>query len=113
MLLRELKQIPSPKPILGSPRVQGWLAGVADKLIEGLDEATAQSEKSEFYVTSFDGTSMGQAFGLDMVISGIRIRQAGPTIGYNAIYFEFFEKGKESLSEEGLDTSILEELLGR
>ena len=110
-LLRELKQIPSPKPILGSPRVQGWVAGLAKSLIEGLDEATAQSEKSEFYVIAFDGTSMGQAFGLDMVINGVRIQKAGPTMGYNAIYHEFLEKGKASLTDDGLDYSILEELV--
>jgi hypothetical protein len=40
MLPHEVKQIPSPKSILVSPIVQGWLAGVADTLIEGLDEAT-------------------------------------------------------------------------
>ncbi|MFT4524059.1 MAG: hypothetical protein ACI85F_000200 [Bacteroidia bacterium] len=111
VLLRKVKQIPSPKPIIGSPRVQGWLAGVAFALIDGLDEATAQSEKSEFYVTAFDGTSMGQAFGLDMVISGIRIQQAGPTLGYNAIYHEFMEKGKMSFLDGKLNHTILDDLL--
>ena len=110
-LLRELKQIPSPKPILGSPRVQGWLTGVALALIDGMPEAEAQAAKAEFYVTAFDGTSMGQAFGLDMVINSTRIVREGPTMGYNAIYHEFIERGKASFNEGDLDFRILEELL--
>jgi hypothetical protein len=110
-LLRELKQIPRPKPILGSPRVQGWLSGVAMVLIDGMEEAEAQAAKTEFYVTAFDGTSMGQAFGLDMVISFTRIAQIGPTEGYNAIYFEFIEKGKASMKNGKLSTDVLESLL--
>lgn len=110
-LLRDLKQIPRPKPILGSPRVQGWLTGVAMTLVDGMPEAEAQAAKAEFYVTAFDGTSMGQAFGLDMVINSTRIMQAGPTVGYNAIYHEFIEKGKTSLTDGELNTEVLESLL--
>lgn len=112
-LLRKLKQIPSPKPILGSPRVQGWLTGVAMAMVEGLNEAEAQSAKAEFYVTAFDGTSMGQAFGLDMIINSTTIVQTGPTMGYNAIYFDFIEKGKLAWVGGELDTTLLRELLGK
>ncbi len=110
-LLRELKQIPSPKPILGSPRVQGWLAGWAIAFTEDLEDAEAQAEKASFFVTAFDGTSMGEAFGLDMLINSNRILQAGPSVGYNAIFFEFVEKGKASFVDGKLNFDKVRSLI--
>lgn len=109
--LRDCKQIPHPTPIMGSPRVQGWIAGFADAHSE--DAEDAELYVREFYVTAMDGTSMGQAFGLDMAISKQRIAKDGPSLGYNTIYFEFFEKGRSEHKASDISETTLFELLGK
>ena len=109
--LRDCKQIPHPTPILASPRVQGSFAGYAQALADRSDDP--ETYLREFYVTSMDGTSMGQAFGLDMLISKGRLANEGPTLGYNTIYFEFFEKGKSECELADLKQSTLFDLIGK
>ncbi len=96
---------------MGSPRVQGWISGFAEALSKGAPDPEVFIR--EFYVIAMDGTSMGQAFGLDMAISKQRIRKEGPTLGYNTIYFEFFEKGKAESAITDLNESTLFELIGK
>ena len=94
--LREKKQIPHATPIIFNPRIQGWLNGFATGYTEDLElnETDSQSVISAIYVTTFDGTSTGQRMGLDLLSERQRILNTGATLGYNAIYFEFTEKGK-------------------
>jgi hypothetical protein len=91
---REKKQIPHATPIIFNSRLQGWLTGFADGYAEvlGLDENDSHTLRSAIYM--FDGTSTGQRMGLDTLSERQRILITGPTLGYNAIYFEFIEKGK-------------------
>lgn len=94
--LREKKQIPHATPNIFNPRIQGWLTGFTDGYAEVLElnENDAHTLRSAIYINMFDGTSTGQRMGLDTLSERQRIMQAGPTLGYNAIYFEFIEKGK-------------------
>lgn len=96
VFLREKKQIPHATPILFNPRMQGWLNGFCDGFAEAmkLSANDAHTLRSAVYVTMFDGTSTGQRMGLDALSERERIMRAGPSIGYNAIYFEFTEKGR-------------------
>jgi hypothetical protein len=93
--LREKKQIPHATPIIFNPRIQGWLNGFCDGFSEAmnLNEADSHALRSAIYVNMFDGTSTGQRMGLDALSERQRILQTGPTLGYNAIYFEYSEKG--------------------
>jgi len=99
--LREKKQIPHATPIIFNPRLQGWLTGFCDCYAEvlGLDENDAHTLRSAIYINMFDGTSTGQRMGLDALSERQRILSTGPTLGYNAIYFEFIEKGKADAKE--------------
>ena len=94
--LREKKQIPHATPNIFNPRIQGWLNGFTTGFAEasGFDENDTHAFLSAVYINMFDGTSTGQRMGLDALSERQRIMQAGPTLGYNAIYFEFIEKGK-------------------
>ncbi len=114
--LREKKQIPHATPIIFNPRIQGWLNGFCDGFSEAmnLNEADSHALRSAVYVNMFDGTSTGQRMGLDALSERQRILSAGPTIGYNAIYFEFTEKGKadgNAFSENPNHTLLLYSLL--
>ena len=93
--LRNKKQIPHATPIIFNPRIQGWLNGLCDGLSEALNlnEADSHALRSAIYVNMFDGTSTGQRMGLDALSERQRILNVGPTLGYNAIYFEYSEKG--------------------
>lgn len=95
-LLREKKQIPHPTPIIFNPRIQGWLSGFVSGITQasGLDEEEEHAMRSAVHVTMFDGSSTGQRMGLDTLSERQRILAEGPTLGYNAIFFEFTEKGK-------------------
>lgn len=110
-LLRDCKQVPHPTPILGSPRIQGWIAGYAQALANQV--ADPEIYIREFYVIAMDGTSMGQAFGIDMAISKQRIDKEGPTLGYNSVYFEFYTKGQNEAALEDLTNSTLFKLLSK
>ena len=94
--LREKKQIPHATPNIFNPRIQGWLTGFTNGYAEllNLNESDTQTLINAIYVNMFDGTSTGQRMGLDTLSERQRILQTGPTIGYNAIYFDFIEKGK-------------------
>ncbi len=94
--LREKKQMPHATPIIFNPRLQGWLNGFCDGYAEalGLNEADRHTLRSAIHINMFDGTSTGQRMGLDTLSERQRILTEGPSMGYNAIYFEFTEKGK-------------------
>lgn len=94
--LREKKQIPHATPIIFNPRLQGWLNGFTTGLAEAMElsEEDSHTLTSAIYINMFDGTSTGQRMGLDTLSERQRIMSTGPTLGYNAIYFEFIEKGK-------------------
>lgn len=94
--LREKKQIPHPTPIIFNPRIQGWLNGFVSGIAEAnqLDDKDEHTLRSAVYVTMFDGSSTGQRMGLDTLSERQRILAEGPSLGYNAIFFEFTEKGK-------------------
>lgn len=95
--LREKKQIPHPTPIIFNPRIQGWLSGFVSGIAEAneLDEKDEHTLRSAVHVTMFDGSSTGQRMGLDTLAERQRILSTGPTMGYNTIFFDFTEKGKE------------------
>lgn len=99
--LREKKQIPHATPKIFNPRIQGWLNGFATGLAEQyeLNETDTHSFLSAVYINMFDGTSTGQRMGLDTLSERQRILSTGPTMGYNAIFFEFTEKGKEDAKQ--------------
>ena len=114
--LREKKQIPHATPIIFNPRIQGCLNGFCDGFAEAMQmsEADTHALRSAIYVNMFDGTSTGQRMGLDALSERQRILNAGPTLGYNAIYFEFTEKGKadgNAFSENPNHTLLLYSLL--
>lgn len=95
--LREKKQIPHATPKIFNPRIQGWLNGFTTGLAEQnqLNETDTHSFLSAVYINMFDGSLTGQRMGLDTLSERQRILSTGPTMGYNAIFFEFTEKGKE------------------
>ncbi|MGB0917554.1 MAG: hypothetical protein ACPGU4_08190 [Flavobacteriales bacterium] len=94
--LREKKQIPHATPKIFNPRIQGWLNGFCDGIAEAseLNEDDAHALRSAVYINMFDGSNTGQRMGLDTLSERQRILSTGPTLGYNAIFFEFAEKGK-------------------
>ena len=94
--LIEKKQIPHPTPKIFNPRIQGWLNGFVSGICAelGFDDKQEHTMRSAVHVTMFDGSSTGQRMGLDTLSERQRILSEGPSLGYNAIYFEFTEKGK-------------------